>query len=371
MNILQIISGGETGGSKNHLLSLSEYITKKDYKNIIVCFMDGALYQEALKSGIDIRLIKQKNRLDLNIVDEIRNICARECIDIINCHGGRANLIGYLLMKKYKAHYFTTIHSDYLDDYRGNWYKSAVYSNINRYVLKKFQHYITVSESFKTMMIERGFSKDKISVVYNGIKFQDIPPELSRDEIINKYKLPLSNHYVSIVARLHPVKGHKTFLNAAKSILNKFKDVVFVIVGDGELEEELKKYVYDLGITESVVFTGFINPSEIIYISDFTTLTSYTESFPLVILESARQKRTVIATNVGGIADLIDDNFNGYLINPGDSDDLAEKMYKLLDDNEKSRVFGLKLYEKAKNNYAIENMGQSYLEIYDKAMKNC
>lgn len=362
MVVLHLISGGEVGGSKNHLVSLA--LNMKKTKNIIICFMKGKLYDEALEMGLDIRLVEQDGRFDLSIVSKIYEICRNEKVDIVNCHGGRANFIGYFLKKKYGVKYVTTIHSDYRDDYKGNFYKTLIFSNINRFVLKSFDYYITVSDSFKDMLVQRGFKKEKIFVVYNGIDFKRQVPSFDRREIIDKYSIPESGHYITMVARFHPVKGHKVFLEACSKVLRSFNDVVFILAGDGSLKEEMQEYARALNIQSKVFFAGFRKPDEFLYISDFTVLTSYSESFPLSILESAFFKKTVISTDVGGISKLIDDGINGYLIKPGDSESLAEKMIEMLKDPERTHEYGLKLHEKAKNNFSIQNLADKYEEIY-------
>jgi L-malate glycosyltransferase len=364
MKVLHIISGGEAGGSKNHLLALASNINNDDIKIVIVCLMEGELYREALEMGLDIRLIKQNFRGDLTIVNKLRKLCMDEDIDIVNCHGGRANFLGFFLKIRYEAKYVSTIHSDYKKDYLGNAFKTSVFSNINRQVLRIFDNYITVSDNFKDMLVERGFKIEKIHVVYNGMDFESDIDEFSRNDIIMKNGIMGAEHYVSMIGRFHPVKGHTVFLDACKQVLSEFQNVIFILVGDGELKSALKKYAEDAGIGNRVYFAGFKKPDEYIYISDFTVVASYTESFPLVILESAFFEKTVISTDVGGINKLIQDGVNGYLVKPGDSEVLAEKMLELLRDDNLSYYFGKRLYEKARSNYSIENMVNNYIRIY-------
>ncbi|MDF2672185.1 MAG: glycosyltransferase family 4 protein [Clostridiales bacterium] len=368
MNVLHIISGGEVGGSRKHLLALVKNMDKIKCKNIILCFIKGKLYDEALELGIDIRFVEQKNRFDLSAVNKVKDICKSEEIHIVNCHGGRANFIGCFLKKKYAAKYVTTIHSDYRDDYRGNKYKTLVYSNINKIALKSFDYYITVSQSFKDMLVERGFERNKIFVVYNGIDFDRDISVMSRNDIVDKYGLDSTNHYVSMIGRFHPVKGHRVFLDACKEVVKKVKDVRFILVGDGELKEDLIEYVQNIKLDDYVKFVGWQTPDEFVYISDFTVLTSYTESFPLTILESAFYKKTVISTDVGGIPMLIEDGINGCLIKPGDNLSLGKRMLELLLDEDRTRSLGAKLYLKAKENYSVKNMAQSYIDTYYEVM---
>ncbi len=105
MNVLHIISGGEVGGSKKHLLTLVKSMNKNKCKNIIVCFLKGKLYYEAMELGLDIRYIEQSKRLDLSAVNKVKDICNSEGIDIINCHGGRPKFIGNNLKKRNAAKY--------------------------------------------------------------------------------------------------------------------------------------------------------------------------------------------------------------------------------------------------------------------------
>lgn len=366
MNILHIISGGEKGGSKNHLLSLVYGLkSRDDIKCIIACFIRGPLYEEAKMRNLDIRLIPQKSRLDLSCIDELKNICQKENIDIVNCHGGRANFAAYFLMKKYKTKYISTIHSDYKEDYKDNLYKTLVFSNLNKWALKSFDYYITVSHSFKKMLVERGYKENKIFVVYNGIDFSNALVGLDRNNIVGQKNLPAASHYVSLVARFHPVKGHKVFLEACSLVFKEFKDVVFILVGDGAIRRELEDYARRLGISDRVFFAGFTRPDEYIFISDFTVVASYTESFPLTILESAMYNKTVVSTDVGGINNIVEDGVTGYLVRTGDSRMMAEKMLMLLKNGTACRKLGEALGKKARESFSIESFINQYVNIYN------
>jgi L-malate glycosyltransferase len=368
MNILHLISGGEVGGSKKHLLTLVKSMEDNDVKNMIVCFMRGSLYDEAVKMGLDVRLVEQRKRFDLSIVARIKDICEKKNIVIVNCHGGRANFVGYFLMRKYKAKYVTTVHSDYKEDYKGNKYKTLIYSNINRMALNAFDYYITVSDNFKDMLINRGFDKDKIFVVYNGMDFKREGNNFNKKDIIENYTLKDAGQYVTMVARFHPVKGHRIFLEACKAVLENFKDVCFILAGDGAFKSEMEEYARELNIDKSVKFVGFQKPDIFLELSSFTVLTSFTESFPLAILESAAYKKTVVSTDVGGISKLIKDGENGYLVKPGDSLELACRMIYLLKNPQVAEEFGERLYEKASKNYSLESFTERYLEIYNSVL---
>lgn len=368
MTVLHIISGGESGGSKKHLLSLLDEMKKRDIKNILVCFIEGELYKEAKEKGLSLYLIKQEKRFDLSVVNKIKDLCIKEDVDLVNSHGGRANFICYFLKKKLNKKFVTTIHSDYESDYKGNKYKSFLYTKLNKFALKSFDYYIAVSGNFKKMLINRGFEEKKVFKVYNGIVINNSLNKLSSNEIIEKYNIPRFDKYIVSVARLHPIKGHKDFLDACELIYNDIKNVGIVLVGDGSLKDELKYQIQNYNIKDNVVFVGFKNPDDFFALADFTVLTSYSESFPLVILESGLYSKTVIASNVGGIPEIIKDMENGMLINPGNSEDISNKIKLLLNDKELSISLGNNLREDVVKKFSIEALANSYEEIWNKIL---
>jgi glycosyltransferase involved in cell wall biosynthesis len=367
MNILHIISGGETGGSKVHLLNLCRSINKRGIRATIVCFIEGELYREAAASGIDIILLEQRRRNDLKVIDSILRIISQKDIDLIHSHGGRANFVCYYLKRKCHLPFLTTIHSDYASDYKGNLLKSAVFSRINRYVLRYFDGYIAISDDFKEMLIKRGFIPRKIHVVYNGMDFQQERCYMDRRGFSEKYEIKINeeDNVVTMIARLHPIKGHKVFFDACKIVLKQNSNVKFIVAGDGQLGSELHEYARELGISDNVIFTGWVDDSlDILYNSEISILASYSESFPFVLLESALVKTPVIATEVGGVNRLVINGETGYLVKPGDSKRLAECMNLLINDTRLRERMGQQLYNRARNNFSLEFMADSVIDVY-------
>ncbi|KMT22604.1 glycosyltransferase family 4 protein [Clostridium cylindrosporum] len=365
MIILHMISGGESGGSKKHLLSLANEMKERKSKNIILCFIEGELYKEAKAMGLKTYLVKQEKRFDLSIVSKIKSICKSEGVDIINSHGGRANFICYFLKKFLKVKYVTTIHSDYESDYKGNTYKTLIYTNINKIALKSFNNYIAVSENFKKLLIKRGFRENRIFTVYNGIDTKETISTLDYNEIIDKYSLKIFKRYIVMVARLHPIKGHRDFLNACELIYEQIKDTGIILVGDGSLKEELVNLIQSYKIKNNIMFVGFKEPGDFFRLAEFTVLTSYSESFPLVILESGLYGKCVVASNVGGIPEIIKSMENGLLTIPGSINDIAEKLTLLLENSSFSKEFGDRLREDVLNKFSIKALADSYEEIWN------
>ncbi|TCS91648.1 glycosyltransferase involved in cell wall biosynthesis [Keratinibaculum paraultunense] len=371
MKVLHLISGGDTGGAKTHVISLIKELNKLiDAK--VICFIEDIFYYDALEAGIDIEVFKQKKRTDISVVKRLEEEIIRKDYDIIHCHGARANFIAMFLKNKIKKPMITTIHSDYKLDFKDNFYKRIVYTTLNSIALKKFDYYIAISDTFKDMMESRGFEGDKIFTVYNGIDLESEIEYVSKEEFLKRYNISGEGKLiVGIIARLDAVKDHETFIKGAYKVLQQRKDVIFLIAGTGSEEKRLKSLVKEMRIEDYIHFLGYVkDPYSFFNAIDINVLTSISESFPYVILEGARLKKTIISTNVGGINKLIKDGYNGWLIDVGDSNALAEKIIFFMENKEMIKTMGENLFKSVKENFSSKNMAEEHYKIYKQILES-
>ncbi|MDP4093055.1 MAG: polysaccharide pyruvyl transferase CsaB [Bacillota bacterium] len=370
MKVLHLIGGGDVGGARVHVLSLVKELNKYiDVK--IISFRQGMFSDEAQRMGIDIEVIKNGNIF--SDIKRIVKIIKEGNYQIIHSHGAKANVMALIARFFTGLPTVTTVHSDYRLDYMENTVKRYTFGLINTVALRRIDYYAGVSNNFRTMLIKRDFSPSKIFTVYNGIDFGREVGEFSRGAFAKKYNLKLTdeNITVGILARLYPVKGLNTFINAAKEVCTKNPMIKFIIGGDGENRESLEKRVAELGITENVYFTGWVDdPYEFMSNLDINVLTSISESFPYSILEGALLKKATISSNVGGISDLIESGVNGYLFDAGDHKKLSEYILELSDQPELRNWYGEKIYEKAKVFFSLDSMCKSQIEIYERIAFN-
>ena len=166
------------------------------------------------------------------------------------------------------------------------------------------------------------------------------------------------------------VKDHETFIKAAYKVLQERKDIIFLIAGVGNDEKNLKTLVEEMGIGDYVHFLGFVKDQYSFFNAiDINTLTSISESFPYVILEGARLKKTVISTEVGGINHLIEDGFNGWLIPVRDSDALAQKIIFFMENKDKIKTMGENLFKKVKLDFSSKRMAEEHHKIYKQILE--
>ena len=371
MKVLHLISGGDTGGAKTHIISLVKQLDKLiDAK--VICFIEDTFYYDALKAGINIEVFPQKKRSDMSVINRLKDEIDREGYDIIHCHGARANFIGVFLRRKIKKPMLTTIHSDYKLDFKDNFYKKIVYTALNSLALKRFDYYIAISDTFKEMLISRGFKESEIFVVYNGIDLDGEMKYITRKEFLARYNISEENKIiVGIAARLDLVKDHETFIKAAQRVIEQRDDVLFLIAGMGNEEKRLKSLVKEMDLDKHIYFLGFVKDQYSFFNTiDINVLTSVSESFPYVILEGARLKKTIISTEVGGISHLIENGHNGWLINVGDSETLADKIIFFAENRDKIHEMGENLFETVEKNFSSKKMAENHVKIYKEILQN-
>ena len=372
MKILHMISGGDSGGAKTHVFALLDALKK--YADVkIICLTPGIFYQEILKKDIDTVLIEQKNRGDLSIISKISDIIEKEGFDLLHIHGARANFVSSLLKRKIKIPIVSTVHSDYKLDFTEGFYKKYVFTLLNQIALKDMDYYIGVSNNFKNMLIQRGFSPNKIFTVYNGMDFKKPHSFISKKEFLEKYNIPYEENttYVGIIGRFDLVKGHKIFIEGAKHALSQNNNLRFLLAGEGPLLSDLKKQAEEYNISDKVHFVGFLdNIYDFINAIDINTLTSLSESFPYVLLEGAKLKKPTVSSDVGGISDLIENGENGFLFENGNSKDFADKVLTLAENKLMQLKFGENLFNKATNEFSNDNLAKSHIKIYERILKD-
>lgn len=366
MKVLHLISGGDTGGAKTHIINL--LCGLKDKVEVkLVCFIDGPFAEDLKKHGIDVEVIEQRSRFDFSVVNKLKDIIESENYEIVHSHGARANLISYFLKKKVKAKFITTVHSDYLLDFKDNFYKNIVFTNLNKFALKRFDNYIAVSDSFKDMLVSRGFDKEKIFTIYNGIFLEDRAIKDKESYLKEKNIAYKDKFIVGILARLDKVKGHETFLRAAREVLDKDKSVIFLIAGDGQDKEHLLSLRKELALEDNVYFLGNeTHPYDFLNAIDINVLCSLSESFPYVIMEGGSLKKATVASKVGGIPKIILDGETGKLFEKQDYRALAAHILDLKNNADERKKLGENLYSRIIDNFTHIKMAEKHVDIYKK-----
>ena len=369
MKVLHLNAGNETGGGMIHILSLLGEIKSENI--FLGLFEADVFYQEAKKLEIQTVIFSQKSRYDLSVLQNVVKFIKSNNIDIIHTHGARANLYGYFLKRLTNITWVTTVHSDPRNDFIGRGIKGRLFTKLNIFVFKKVDHLLAISERFKEMLIEFNINSDKITTIYNGIDFNK-----KNTYELTKLKYDLGIHQkdfvILMVARLDPVKRHTIAFTALKEVVKVNPYVKLFLVGDGPLKETLERKVKEEHLQNNVFFLGFQKNVDMFYqIADITLLTSKTESFPLVLLESAREDTPVITTDVGGVKKMIPDPSFSFIVEVDNVEEIKsalEKAIELKENNELSHM-GRKFNKYTSQHFTVNSFVSSIINVYDKLKK--
>ena len=364
MKLIHLISGGDVGGAKTHVLSLLQGLNRTEDVHLI-CFMEGPFAEEARCLGIPTTVIEGSNPMAVR--KRILAIIRHDDCQLLHCHGARANMIGALVQRQARIPVISTIHSDYRLDYLGRPLAALTYGNINKVALRRFDAWIGVSDGMRQLLISRGFDPQRIFPLYNGVDFSAPLKTVPRDEWLRGIGLTPTDKTVvfGIAARISPVKDMTTLVRAFAAAVKQAPDIRLVIAGDGEQAGEIRALAKELCPEGTVFFPGWLEDVNSFYQAlDVNVLTSLSETFPYALTEGARMHCATIASNVGGVPAIIEHGVTGLLIEPGDVRMLAAYLARYALDENYRREMGEALYRRGKADFSEEATGLRQLEIY-------
>jgi len=321
-------------------------------------------------------LVRRTNIIkDLNAFLDIWRIIKKISPEIVHTHSSKAGLLGRLAAKLARIPIVVhTPHGHVFFGYFGP-LKTKIFIILERLVSRITHRIIALTNKEKEDYIKfRIANEDKFDVIYSGIELDKFK-ELSEDKKQNFVKelgIPEKSLIIGTVGRLVPVKGHEFLIKAAKYIISKYPEAFFVFTGDGPLEHNLKRQARELGINNNIIFLGWrSDAAKIISVYDIFSLPSLNEGMGRVLAEAMSLGKPIVASNVGGIPDLVTHGKNGFLVPARNPEKLAKYIQILIEDKEKKEKMGQAGKEMAKI-FSKEKMVENIANLYEKllAQKN-
>ena len=253
-----------------------------------------------------------------------------------------------------------------------NWAQMIYNRSLLKNVLNGADIIIATSNSYIDESKFLGDHREKIEVIPNGINLEEFDINLSKEECRDRLDLPHDKKIILFFGNIVAYKGPHILLKSFSKVKSKFKDVMLVFAGRGEMQEELTKLAVELGIKNDVLFTGYIDEKlkPFYYKSaDIFCLPSITmaEAFGIVNLEAMACGIPVISSKLGGIPDVIDDKETGLLVKPEDEDELSEAIEFLLENEATSIKMGNNGKRKVKE-YSWKKIAEKTQKIYERLM---
>lgn len=360
-SVLYLMSFVGSGGAERYMISLIEGLKNKDFKFYLgVSNITNSIFEEELrKLGVNIVLLPIKKVYDVKAALNIRTFCKKNNIDIIHTHFLRENCVA-VLSKLFgnTAKIINTCHM--------NWENSFKVQVLNRLITRFDYKIIAVSNSVKSILEKEGIRKNKIQVIYNGVDCDYF--ESSIDSTIDdEFDMGKDIFKILTVARFNEEKGYFYLIDIAKALSNKINldKVRFVLVGDGELKEDVMRYAMYKGIDKYIIFTGIRNDiKNILSGADLYISPSKNEALGISILEAMACGVPVIATNVGGTPEILGED-NEFLVNYGDKDVAVSDILKIYNnENNIKEKISSNGKKRIKSIFNLETMVQTTYNLY-------
>ncbi|HXK59606.1 MAG TPA: glycosyltransferase family 4 protein [Acidobacteriota bacterium] len=314
-------------GGQEQLFSLMKGMKERNHTVCLAAPYKAPLSQRAREIGIVTYGFHQRNELSLRALLRLRQILRGRHFDVIHFNTPRPIVAGGLMAAlagvkvRISSRRVNFPLKSRFSRLKYNWLQDAI---------------VTVSDTIRETLLAGGVSPSLVRVIYEGVDLHWIDRQQPPKE-----RLGNGNLVVGTVAHLSQEKGHETLLKAAASLKSRFHNVTYLLVGDGELRSRLHQLTSQLRIETQVNFTGFRSDCEgLMKQFDVFCLPSRSEGLSSAILAAMANSLPVVATNVGGIPELVVDGETGILVEPDNPSELAAALSRLLASRELRRRLG-------------------------------
>ncbi|HET6453332.1 MAG TPA: glycosyltransferase family 4 protein, partial [Armatimonadota bacterium] len=350
------------GGIKSHVLTLINGLDRSKFEPVLICPPDTSWAKEANCRVIRLNLVGEiRPWRDFWTAVRLRFILWRIKPSVLHIHSTKAGFVGRLalIMMRRRPKVILTVHSFVFDERVGKWRRRLV-PRIERRLLRYTDRIVAVSQALRDELVsEMGLRPEKIQVIYNGIKFHDLP------------KPQHAGIRIGTVARLAPQKGVDHFLRAAALVKKRFPEAEFKVIGDGPNRYWLDMIVREHGLEDCVEFMGFRRDAlQVAAGWDVFVLASTRETFGLALAEAMSQGVPVVASDIGGIPEMVDGETTGLLAEVGNAEDFAENICRLLEDPELAGRIGKAGNEFVRASFTSEGMMEEIQGLYERQTPN-
>ncbi len=383
--ILRILNRFNLGGPTYNAAYLTKYLSP----NFETLLLGGEIDKSEKTSlhitdslGIYPTIIPEMKREISPINDyiayqKIKKIIAEFKPDIVHTHASKSGILGRLAASNMNVPVIVhTFHGHVFHSYFGK-SKSKFYQNIERFVAKKSNAIIAISEKQKHEIsnIYQICNADKIHVIPLGFELEkfNLNKEEKRKNFRTKWNIQNNEIAIGIIGRLVPIKNHKLFIDVIKMINEKTsKKIRAFIVGDGELRNELENYCQKINLKFSytptpapITFTSWVKEiDEVNAGMDIIALTSFNEGTPVSLIEAQAASKPIISTNVGGIEDIIIENETALLVPSDNREIFAEKLLTLIEQAELREKMSLLGWNFINQKYSYNRLKTDIEQLY-------
>lgn len=369
-NILMIIETGGPGGGEQVFLYIARNIDREQFNPSVILFKKGWLYDQLSQDNIKTTIISSRQSWDLSFLYRLIRSCRQQKIDIIHSHFTGTNLYACLVGAILRIPVVTTFHNELILP----WW-SCRHSKLKHFLIRNLaSRTVLVAEFMKKDYINIAkYPPEKLLTIYNGIELGSKEVDFNISTLRKDLGIQDNELVVGHVANLRPPKGHRYLIEAAGRICKDSPKVKFLLIGeegDGKIKREIEELITKFGLHENIKLLGFRDDvQKLLYLIDVFVLSSTSEGLPLSVVEAMAASKPVVATSIGGLPEIIIPNQSGYLVEPGNSFTLAEKLSILLRSKDLREQMGKMGRKTVEEKFSLETMIDNYQNLYKQILK--
>jgi glycosyltransferase involved in cell wall biosynthesis len=344
INLLQIVGGSIVGGMETYVLRLLQRLPRDFFQVTCLCVSEGQFTSQLRDIGCSVHLVPMTDETDWQSIQLGVSLIRADAIDVIHAHLPNAHLLAGMLSKLTETPALATIHGRYL--------------NMRDFEIHKMTqtHISVVAKSAYFQALSLGIPVSKLRFIANGVDTEVFRPMGKSDYLHSIARISPDTPLVGFVGRLSPEKGPDVFIKTASIVRKTLKNCHFVLVGEGPMREKLKEDIDNLGLNNHVHMVGLQDDMPQVYASlDLMVATSHSEAMPLAIIEAMASGLPVIATNVGGVIDIVEVGHTGFLNKLDDLNGIANNIIALMSDRSVRENMGKAARKRAEKHFELSN----------------
>ncbi len=342
----------------------------KEFKTVFACLDSiGTIGHQMQNDGYCVEVLGRRSGFDYQLARRLASFCRVNRVSIIHAHQYAPFFYSALSrFPGWRPPILFTEHGRAFPDFRRPKRVAA-----NRLLLRRHDKVIAVGQNVRQALIaNEGIPPNRIEVVYNGIDLTAYSPSsAARSSIREELGLSENDFVVIQVARLNSLKDHGTAIRAMERLRASHSQIRLLLVGDGEEMPAIVEQIVKAGLRSTVHILGMQSDvARLLAAADLFLLTSVSEGIPLTVLEAMAMGLPCVATNVGGIPEIIVDGNTGLLANARDDSAIASHIARLAGDSRFRRHLGDRALARAHDLFSDRNMHRTYNHIYHEMVQS-
>ena len=367
LRVLQVVDGFRMGGAENKLVELIANLNKEKFDVTLANVgPSGALENKFKQLGVEIVHCPRRFAFDPAPVWQLSRLMRQRRIDVVQTTLLWADLVGPIAAAWAKVpvvlSWETVSHEG--DPFHDNFQRRAGY----QWAMKWVDVIVPVSDEIKRSLIRRRqIPAEKIRVIHYGVDLKKFRSTGRAAMLAKRAEVGVTAETIlfGVVARLEPPKGHRYLLAAFLEVVKRYPLVRLLLVGDGALRAELEAQTQELGLQQHVTFLGARHDvSELLNALDFFILPSISEGLPNVLLEAMACAKPVMATDVGGIPEVVRHGENGYLVPPGETLALQNMILRSLAERAQWNELAQRARQTVETSFSLEYQMSQFEALY-------